>query len=110
MKVYIRTDESNRVVDINSGAFLTDLTGWVEVDEGTGDRYNHAQGNYLPLSLVTEGGAYRYAYTENGVVERSADDIAAEETAAAESQQPTTEERVAQLEQALELLLSGVTE
>ena len=110
MKVYVKTNDRNLITEINSDSFITDPTDWIKIDEGTGDRYTHAQGNYFPLPLVTDGGAYRYVYTENGVVERAAEDIAADEAAAAEHQQPTTEERVAQLEQALELLLSGVTE
>ena len=43
--VYIRVDSSNRVLEINSSAFLANTTGWTQIDEGWGDRYHHAQGN-----------------------------------------------------------------
>lgn len=51
-KVYAKADEDGRVIAINSDAFLTDTTGWVEIDHGTGDKYHHAQGNYLPGQLM----------------------------------------------------------
>lgn len=74
-KIYIKTDDSNRVTAINSSAFLTDPTGWIEVDEGTGDKYHHAQGHYLPLGLMTEDGIYQYKYVDGTVQERTADEI-----------------------------------
>ena len=58
-KVFIKTDSQNRVTAINSDAFLTDLTNWTQIDEGEGDAFHHAQGNYLPKSLTTEQGIYR---------------------------------------------------
>ena len=58
--VYAKTDEKMRIVAVNSDAFITDLKGWVQIDEGEGDRYMHSQGNYLPKSLTTEQGIYRY--------------------------------------------------
>ena len=33
-KVYVQTDENNRIITINSSAFLSDLTDWIEIDEG----------------------------------------------------------------------------
>ena len=51
--VYIKTDSSNRITEINSSAFISDFSGWIEVDRGEGDRYHHAQGNYLSLTLRT---------------------------------------------------------
>ena len=69
--VYIRVDDAGRVVDINSSAFLTDTDGWVEIDRGHGDRYHHAQGNYLPGTLMDERGVYRYKLAHGAVVERT---------------------------------------
>ena len=54
--VYIRTDSSNRVLEINSSAFLADTEGWTQIDEGWGDRYHHAQGNYLDGPLYDDNG------------------------------------------------------
>ena len=108
--VYIRTDEHNRIIAVNSSVFLSDTAGWIEVDKGVGDRYTHAQGNYMPLPLMTESGAYRYAYIDGAIAERTAAEIAADEDAAVPVPQPTAEERIAELEAALDILLTGVTE
>ena len=45
-EVYVQTDDANRIIAINSDAFLPALSGWTKIDEGYGDRYHHAQGNY----------------------------------------------------------------
>ena len=65
-RVFALTDERDRVLDINSDAFLADSTGWVQIDEGTGDRYRHAQGNYFPKPKYDERGIPRYAYVKDG--------------------------------------------
>ena len=64
--VYVKKDEGNRIISIDSDGFLSDTTGWVQIDEGAGDRYHHAQGNYLPKSLYDERGIPRYAYVPDG--------------------------------------------
>lgn len=56
--VYINIDPQGRVYDINSDEFIPDLTGWIKIDEGYGDRYHHAQGNYLPGPLMDDRGVY----------------------------------------------------
>jgi hypothetical protein len=58
--VYVKTDPSGYITDVNSSAFLTETTGWVEIDRGKGDRFHHAQNNYFEKSIKTDGGAYRY--------------------------------------------------
>ena len=55
-KVLVRVDDAGRVVAINSSAFVQDASGWAEIDSGFGDRYHHAQGNYLPFPLMDERG------------------------------------------------------
>ncbi len=62
-KVYIRADQQNRVTDIDSSAFLADVTGWIEIDEGHGDIYRHAQNNYLPGPVYDECGCHNFWYT-----------------------------------------------
>ena len=47
--VYVCTDDVGHITAINSSAFLTDTAGWTAIDEGCGDRFHHAQGNYLSL-------------------------------------------------------------
>lgn len=67
--VYIKTDTENRIISINSSAFLQGVTDWTQIDEGLGDKYHHAQGNYLEKGLVDEHGRYNYRYVDGQVVE-----------------------------------------
>ena len=55
--VYVKVDNSGYITEINSSAFLSDTTGWTEIDQGQGDKYHHAQGNYLPGPMMTRSGA-----------------------------------------------------
>ena len=75
MRVFIKTDDKNRVTAVNSEIFISDTTGWTEIDRGDGDRYVHAQGNYFPKPLTTPEGYYRYKYDNGNVAERSEDEI-----------------------------------
>lgn len=68
-KVYIKTDEQGRVLAINSGEFLPTLDGWVQIDEGYGDKYHHAQGNYLDGPLFDSHGIALYEL-KNGKVKK----------------------------------------
>ena len=78
MRVFIKIDSKNRITAVNSEIFISDFSGWTEIDSGDGDKFAHAQGNYLPKSLMDENGVYRYKY-ENGVIsERSEDEMAAD--------------------------------
>ena len=65
-KIFIRVDDSGRILDVNSSAFLSDTTGWVQIDEGTGDRYHHAQNNYFPKPKYDGRGIPRYSYVPDG--------------------------------------------
>lgn len=89
--VYVKTDDTNRITAVNSSAFLTDTTGWVEIDSGYGDKYHHAQGNYFPQPIWTEGGAYRYKLVDGKAVECTAEEIREQEdtilTASAQTSQ-----------------------
>lgn len=79
-KVYVKTDEQGRVVAINSDVFLSSLEGWTLIDVGDGDRYHHAQGNYMPLPIHDERGVCRYKLVDGAVVERSAEEMDADYT------------------------------
>ena len=68
-KVFIKIDEQNRITAVNSSAFLNDLTGWIEIDEGAGDKYHHAQNNYLDKLIINPEGQYRYKWVNNKIVE-----------------------------------------
>lgn len=85
--VYVKPNENGYITAANSSAFLSDTTGWVEIDRGYGDKYHHAQGNYFPESITTDGGAYRYKLVNGKPMECSAEEIAAQE-AALEPEQP----------------------
>lgn len=69
--VLVRTDEQGRIIAINSSAFVADAEGWVQIDEGDGDRYHHAQGNYLPMPLMDDWGVHRYKLADGHAVERT---------------------------------------
>lgn len=68
IKVYIRVNSNNEVIDINSEIFITDLTGWVEIDSGFGDKYAHAQSQYLDKPLVNEDGKFNYKFVNNKLI------------------------------------------
>lgn len=79
--VYVKPDSNGYITEVNSSAFLTDTTEWVEIDSGYGDKYHHAQGNYFPESTITNGGAYRYKLVDGKPAECSAEEIKAQEEA-----------------------------
>ena len=76
--VYVKTDDTGRIIAINSDAFLTDLTGWTKIDAGYGDRHHHAQGNYLDGPLYDERGICRYKLADGAVVPRTAAEMDAD--------------------------------
>lgn len=77
-KVFAKVDAAGRITAINSSSFLIDTSGWVEIDSGAGDRFHHAQGNYLPLSIMDDRGIYRYKLLDGNVVERTQEEIDAD--------------------------------
>ena len=68
IKVYVKLDENNVITQINSSIFLKDMTDYICIDEGMGDKFAHAQGNYLEKGLIDEQGRYNYKF-DNGLVE-----------------------------------------
>ncbi len=105
--VYIKTDTESNITAINSSAFLMDTTDWIRIDEGLGDKYHHAQGNYLEKGLMDENGCYNYKLVDGQIVERTAEEKAAE-IASRPLPPPTAEERLEALEVAmLEVILNG---
>lgn len=106
MKVFIKTDENNRITAINSEVFISDTTGWVEIDKGDGDRYVHAQGNYFPQPLTDENGVYRYKYTDGIVSERTAEEMAGDIPDPIPAP-PTNAELAAAIAELAEVICSG---
>ena len=74
-KVYVKIDNAGRIVSINSDAFMSGTDGWEQIDEGEGDRFHHAQGNYFPQPIMTIEGVYRYKLVGGKAVERTEDEI-----------------------------------
>lgn len=68
-KIYIKTDKNNCITGVESDLTLEDTSGYIQIDEGIGDKYSHAQGNYLDKGLMDSNGKYNYKYVNNEVVE-----------------------------------------
>lgn len=73
--VYVITDDQNRIIAVNSSAFLTDTDGWVEIDSGFGDRYHHAQGNYFDQPIYDDRGICQYKLVDGKPVKRTEEEI-----------------------------------
>lgn len=71
-KVYIKIDSENKIIDINSNDFINeDLSKWIEIDEGVGDKFHHAQSNYLDLPLFDINHCANYKFIDNSIVQRT---------------------------------------
>lgn len=90
-KVLVQTDDAGRVTAINSDAFVSG-DGWTQIDEGEGDRYRHAQNNYLLKPLMDERGVYRYKLVDGLVAQRTQAEMDADFDARP-APEPTAEER-----------------
>lgn len=71
VRVYINKDSENNITSINSEIFLSqeEIQTMTEIDKGQGDRYAHAQSQYLEKGLVDKQGRYNYKFVEGKVVE-----------------------------------------
>ena len=58
--VYVKLNDNKEVIEVNSDIFIKDLTGWIKIDEGFGDKYAHAQNHYFDKPLQNEDGSYNY--------------------------------------------------
>lgn len=69
-KVYVSLQDGY-ITSINSEIFLSqeEIQTMKEIDKGQGDKYAHAQNQYLEKGLVDEQGRYNYKFVENKVVE-----------------------------------------
>ena len=117
-KVYIQTDNDGRILRCDGGYTTpADLTGWIEIDDGTGDKYNLCQSHYFDGGLYTMDGIPRYRWDGTQAVECTEEELEAERAAQPKPQPTTIEARVAALEAdaeqaamdraALTLLLTG---
>lgn len=121
-EVYALTDKEGRIININCLDYQPEITGWYKIDEGYGDKYHHAQGNYLPKPIRDERGIYQFKLVNGQVVERTQAEMDAdwvepkyepsdrERIEALEKANAILEQDNKDLKEALELLLTGVTE
>lgn len=91
-KVYVKTDEYGRIIQCEGGIETpNDLTGWVQIDEGTGDKYNLCQSHYFDGGLYTNTSPAvpSYKLVDGAPVLRSENEIAADrlDTLRAEKQE-----------------------
>ena len=78
-KVYIQTDDAGRILRCEGGYTTpNDLTGWTEIDEGTGDKYNLCQSHYFDGGLYTMDGIPRYRLDGSVAVLRTEEDMEAD--------------------------------
>lgn len=104
-KVFVRIDERSGITEIQSDCCAEEASGLIEIDEGEGDRFQHAQGNYLPKPLMDAQGRYRYKLVDGAVVARTPEELA-EDTLP--TPMPNNAERLAAVEAAvLDLVLGG---
>ena len=89
-KVYVKLDENNCIAVVESDLTLKDTSGYIQIDEGIGDKYSHAQGNYLDKGLMDSNGKYNYKYVNNEVVELT--DEEKESLFPTQVQQPTEQQ------------------
>ena len=75
-KVYVLTDNQSRILRCEGGYTTpADLTGWAQIDEGVGDKYNLCQSHYFEGGLYTSDGIPRYKLVDGQPVERSEEEI-----------------------------------
>lgn len=99
--VYVKTDDKQRIIAINSDAFLPDTDRWARIDEGFGDRFHHAQGNYLDKPIMDERGIFRYKLEDGVPVERTQEEMDADYNPPAPAPENTYSARITALEQTL---------
>ena len=106
MRVFIKIDSENRVTAVNSEIFISDTSGWVEIDNGDGDRFAHAQNSYSPKPIRDENGVYRYKFENGAVCERSTDEMAAD-MPIPEPEPPTNAELAQAIAELAEVMFGG---
>lgn len=80
-KVYIQKDARDRIIRIDGGYSMqnvTDVSQWTLIDEGTGDKYNLCQSNYLPKPLFEGHGIPCFKLVNGVATERTQSEIDAD--------------------------------
>lgn len=69
IKVLIKTNDKDEIIEIGSSIFIKDPTNYIIIDNGFGDKYAHAQSQYFKKPLINEDGSYSFKYINGKVVE-----------------------------------------
>lgn len=78
-KVYVKVDANSRVVRCEGGYTTpNNLEGWIQIDEGIGDRYNLCQSQYFDGGLYTSDGIPRYKLQDGKPVQRTEEELQAD--------------------------------
>lgn len=78
-KVYVMANDKGHITRCEGGYTTPeDLTGWVQIDEGAGDKYNLCQSHYFDGGLHTSDGIPRYKLVDGKAVERTEEEIEAD--------------------------------
>ena len=104
IKIYVKVDENKVIKEINSSIFLKDTTVYIEIDEGYGDKYSHAQSQYLEKGMIDNKGRFNYKF-DAGLLELTEEEK--KNLFPTLPPQPTTEERLKMAEETILFLLTG---
>lgn len=63
-KVYVKVNQNGDIIAVNSDIFINknDLPNWIQIDEGTGDKYSLAQSHYFDKPIQNDDGTYNFKY------------------------------------------------
>ncbi len=81
-KVYVLVDSDNRIIRCEGGYTTPgDLTGWIYIGEGTGDKYNLCQSHYFDGGLYDVDGIPRYKLVDGAPALRTDAEMEADRAA-----------------------------
>lgn len=103
--VYVRTNESNSIIELNSNEFIDDTSGWIQIDKGMGDKYHHAQGNYFDMPLYDMNRCANYKLVDGKPELRTTEEKQAE-ISNRPAPLPTGEDRIKALEESMLTLMT----
>lgn len=109
-RVYVLCDSESRVLRLEGEYSLpNDLTNWIKIDEGNGDKYALAQSHYLAKPLY-DGAVPRYKLVDGKVVERTVEEIEADKAKLPKPVIPKTNAELEQENKLLKAQLNAATE
>lgn len=75
-KVYVKTDEKYNIIQCEGGYTTpSDLSGWVQIDEGIGDKFNLCQTHYFEEGLYSVDGLPKYKLVDGIPLLRTDDEL-----------------------------------